>query len=173
MELGVIYFYTATILHWQKLLESDTYKLVIIESLAYLVQKQKIKVYGFVIMPNHIHLLFENTDMNGKEMPYVSFMKYTAHQFLQQLRKDDPDHLNNFKVDRNTRNYQFWQRNALPVAMYDRRIFEQKLDYIHLNPLQQHWQLATDPNDYIYSSCSYYEREDNRFNWLSHYRDKL
>jgi len=124
-------------------------------------------------MPNHIHLLFENTDMNGKEMPYVSFMKYTAHQFLQQLRKEDPDHLNNFKVDRITRAHQFWQRGALPIEMYDRKIFEQKLDYIHLNPLQQHWQLATDPNDYMYSSCSFYEKEETHFSWLSHYRNKL
>jgi len=173
MELDVIYFYTATILHWQKLLENDTYKLIIIESLTHLVQQQKIKVYGFVIMPNHIHLLFENTDMNGKEMPYVSLMKYTAHRFLQELRKEDLSLLNKFKVDRNTRAHQFWQRNALPVEMYDRKIFEQKLDYIHLNPLQQHWQLATDPNDYFYSSCAFYEKEDMRFNWLSHYGAKL
>ncbi|OCX51323.1 transposase [Mucilaginibacter sp. PPCGB 2223] len=173
MELGVIYFYTATILHWQKLLETEKYKQIIIESIIYLIRHSKIKVYGFVIMPNHIHLLFENTDMNGKEMPYVSLMKYTAHQFLQQLRKNDPELLNNFKVDRNTRVHQFWQRNALPVAMYDRKIFEQKLDYIHLNPLQEHWQLATDPNDYRYSSCSFYEKEDIHFNWLSHYRDTL
>jgi len=173
MELGTIYFYTATILHWQKLLQAEDYKLVIIESLKHLTEKQKIKVYGFVIMPNHIHLLLENIEMNGKEMPYVSFMKYTGHRFLQQLRNNDQRFLNNFKVDRNSRDYQFWQRGALPIEMYNRKIFEQKLDYIHLNPLQAHWQLATDPNDYRYSSCSFYEREDTYFNWLTHYRDVL
>lgn len=55
--------------------------------------------------------------------------------------------------------------------LYDRKILEQKLDYIHLNPLQAHWNLVTDPNDYYFSSSSFYELEDNRFSWLTHYMD--
>ena len=59
------------------------------------------------------------------------------------------------------------------IVMYDRKILEQKLDYIHLNPLQEHWNLVTDPNEYLYSSCSFYEREDKRYNWLTHYMDVI
>ena len=46
-----------------------------------------------------------------------------------------------------------------------------KLNYIHLNPLQQHWNLVTDPNDYVFSSCSFYERNDHRYSWLRDYRE--
>jgi putative transposase len=171
MELGIVYFYTATILHWKKLLQDDKFKLIVLNSLAHLVQKNKIKVYSFVIMPNHIHLIFENIAMNGKEMPYVSFMKYTGHQFLQELRANDLSLLESFKVERNSRDYQFWQRSALPIEMFSRAVCEQKLNYIHENPLQSHWALVDDPNDYEFSSCSFYEKEDNRYNWLTHYRD--
>jgi putative transposase len=171
MELGTVYFYTATILHWKKLLETEKFKLIVLNSLIHLVEKEKIKVYGFVIMPNHIHMVFENIIMNGKEMPYASFMKFTGHQFLHELRKDNPDLLDLFKVEHKSRDYQFWQRNALPIRMFDRKVCEQKLNYIHENPLQAHWNLATDPNDYSFSSCSFYEKEDNRFNWLTDYRD--
>jgi putative transposase len=171
MELNIVYFYTATILHWKKLLQSEKFKLIVLNSLIHLVEKEKIKVYGFVIMPNHIHLLFENIAMNGKEMPYASFMKFTGHQFLHELRKTDLELLELFKVDRNSRDYQFWQRSALPIEMFSRKVCEQKLDYIHENPLQSHWSLVDDPNDYAFSSCSFYEKEDNRFNWLTHYRD--
>lgn len=109
--------------------------------------------------------------MNGREMPYVSFMKFTRHEFLKQLQNTDPQFLTKFEIDRTDRNYQFWQTNALSVIMNDRRIIEQKLDYIHFNPLQKHWNLTTDPNDYYFSSCSFYEQDNKRFEWLTHYMD--
>ena len=171
MELNDVYFYTASIQDWVPLLRTDKFKQILLNSLVHLVEKKKIRIYGFVIMPNHIHLIWESLEMNGKEKPHASFMKFTGHQFLEELRNNDPKLLERFKSDRNSRNYQFWQRNALPIRMYDRKILEQKLTYIHLNPLQAHWDLVSDPNDYHYSSCSFYEQHDKRFGWLTHYMD--
>ena len=121
MELDIIYFYTATILDWIPLLQSDKFKLIVINSLVHLIEKEKIKVYGFVIMPNHIHLIWENVTVNGKEMPHASFMKFTGHQFLEEFRNDANPLLERFRVERNSRNHQFWQRNALPIRLYDRK----------------------------------------------------
>lgn len=171
MKLGTVYFYTVAIVDWIQLLHPDKFKSIVLDSLAHLVKKKKIRVYGFVIMPNHIHIIWENIAINGKEMPYASFMKLTGHEFLRELRSTNNPILNKFKAFDNDRDHQFWQRNGLPIIMKSRQILEQKLDYIHLNPLQAHWNLVTDPNDYYFSSCSFYEREDNRFDWLTHYMD--
>jgi putative transposase len=173
MEINEVYFYTATIVDWVPLLKKDKFKQIILDSLAHLVDKKKIEVYGFVIMPNHIHLIWANLSMNGKEKPHASFMKFTGYRFLGELRNHHPTHLERFVSDKNNRNYQFWQRNALPIRMYDRKILEQKLNYIHLNPLQEHWNLVDDPNDYYFSSCSFYEHGDLTFSWLTHYRDVI
>ena len=51
IERGDIYFWTATINNWHRLLEKDEYKDVIIESLQYLTDAGKIDVYAFIIMP--------------------------------------------------------------------------------------------------------------------------
>ena len=51
MEMGEIFFWTATINQWQKLLWPDRYKDVVIDSLDYLSQAGKIDVFAFVIMP--------------------------------------------------------------------------------------------------------------------------
>ena len=171
MELNLTYFYTVAIVDWIPLLQPENFKQVVSDSLEYLVKHKKIIVYGFVLMPNHIHLIWKNIAMNGREMPYVSFMKFTRHEFLKQLQNTDPQFLTKFEIDRTDRNYQFWQTNALSVIMNDRRIIEQKLDYIHFNPLQKHWNLTTDPNDYYFSSCSFYEQDNKRFEWLTHYMD--
>jgi REP element-mobilizing transposase RayT len=49
-------FFTATILEWKHLLKPDKYKDFITESLSFRVNEKQVFVYGFVIMPNHIHL---------------------------------------------------------------------------------------------------------------------
>jgi len=111
--------------------------------------------------------------MNKKEKPFASFMKFTGHEFLNELRASDLQLLSRFETDLKNRNYLFWQTNSLPIKVFDRRMLEQKLDYIHLNPLQAHWNLADDPNDYYFSSCSFYEQEDMKFDWLTHYMDAI
>ena len=67
------YFFTATILEWKHLLKPDKYKDIIIKSLLYLSEQNKVKVFGLVIMPNHIHLIyspllvFKRSDTNKKK----------------------------------------------------------------------------------------------------------
>ena len=56
MEIGEIFFWTATVNKRQKLLQPDQYKDFVINSLDYL--SGKVDVFGFVIMPNHVHLIW-------------------------------------------------------------------------------------------------------------------
>ena len=55
--LNRIYFWTATIHKWQHLLH-DINKKIIIEYLKKLSDEGFVTIYGFVIMPNHIHLIW-------------------------------------------------------------------------------------------------------------------
>jgi REP element-mobilizing transposase RayT len=41
--------------------------------------------FGFVIMPNHVHLIWRTKELNGKETAQGSFLKYTAHEFRKLL----------------------------------------------------------------------------------------
>ncbi|MGI8582859.1 MAG: hypothetical protein ACR2KX_11705 [Chitinophagaceae bacterium] len=88
LEIGELFFWTATINHWQCLLDTDEYKDVIINSLNYLSEKNKIEVFGFVIMPNHIHLMWRINKHTEKEAAHISFLKYTAHAFKHKLTKE-------------------------------------------------------------------------------------
>jgi putative transposase len=170
MDLLNTYFFTATILEWNHLLKSDRMKNIVLESLQFLVVARKLKIYGFVIMPNHIHLIIQNLEVNGKEFPVGSLLKFTSHLFKKELLRSNFS-LEQFRVDKIDRKYQFWQRNSLPILIFSREMLEQKLSYIHSNPLQNQWMLASDPNDYFYSSCSFYEQGDLRFPWLVDYRE--
>ena len=165
-----MYFYSATIVDWRHLLMKDVFKDQIIDSLYYLTSKNYINLYGFVIMPNHIHLIFEMNNMNGKEMPNASLMKYTSHKFKKMVSEDV---LKNYAVQNSNRQYQFWQRNPLAIELFSRKVIEQKLDYVHANPVKGKWNLCKDIIDYKYSSCAFYETGQDNFGILKHYMEKM
>lgn len=165
IELGEVYFWTATINNWIHLLEEDSYKKVILDSLTNLSNRGLVDIYAFTIMPNHIHLIWRINHLNGKETVPGSFLKYTAHQFKKMLLVH-PKKLLKFAVNAKNKRYEFWQRDALAIELYSKAVMLQKLHYIHMNPLASHWQLAMDPNDYYWSSASYYEQGVKEFEFL-------
>lgn len=166
IELTEVYFWTATIRQWRHLLRTDIYKEVVVDSLRYLSTAGKIEVYAFVILPNHIHLIWRINDRNGKESSQGSFLKFTAHQFLELLRKEGPEKLAAYAVDASNKKHEFWQRDSLAIPLFTRKVALQKLNYIHYNPLAERWQLATDPCEYKYSSAPYYEMDKRNFDFL-------
>lgn len=165
-------FFTSTILYWQNLLSQNETKQIVIDSLLFLIKTKKIKLYGFVIMPNHIHLLMEVLQpQNINENVQHSFLSYTAHQFKKFLKENDVKKLETFKVNDSDRIYQFWERNPLSIEIYSREVAEQKLRYIHNNPHQEKWNLISNDTSYEFSSELFYNNGVDDFNMLTHYLD--
>ncbi len=166
MKINRMYFFTATILKWQQLFHHKEISNIILNSLYYLVSENHARLYGYVIMPNHIHLIWEPLQENLQ----LRFMKFTGQQIKFYLTDNLKTELENFEVNKLDRHYQIWQRNPLSVDLYSRKVIEQKLDYIHCNPTSGKWQLVKDPIDYPLSSFRYYELgEENSF--LTHYQE--
>jgi putative transposase len=170
-SLNPAYFYTATILNWQHLLIRDTYKLFIIDSLKFLVRQKRIYVYAFIVMPNHIHLLWSIREGHQLKDVKNSFMKFTAQNIKLDLLKSDDLLLENFRSTQSDRKYQIWERNALSVPVYSREVMEQKLDYIHNNPVSGKWRLARIPEEYVFSSARYYLLKKDEWGFLTHYME--
>ena len=159
-------FYTATILEWKPLLKPDKYKDIIVQSLQHLTIHKQITLYAFVIMSNHVHLIWQA--LAGKTPVDIqhSFMKYTAQQVKFDLVKNHPAVLDQFRVNAKDRTYQFWERNALGIELYSHGVFLQKLEYIHWNPVKAG--LCSMPEDYYYSSARFYWTGVDDFMILTH-----
>jgi putative transposase len=173
MQLEDVYFWTDTIKDWKKLLKQDEYKALIINCLKELVDTKLIKIYAFVIMPNHLHLIWEMIAMNKKEMPHASFNKKTSHLIIKDLKENHMRVLPYFKVDDKERSYRVWQRDPLAILMDSRTKVEQKIDYIHFNPLTERWNLADRPEHYYWSSANFYETGVDEFGFLTHYLERF
>jgi len=163
-EIGKIYFYTASIRKWFPIFINDYAKEIVVSTLKYLSDNKKITVFAFVIMPTHIHLVFRQEDMNGKELPLGSFNKFTAHQLLLILPESIKQ--KHFSVISKRSRHQIWQRDPLAIEIYSRKIAIQKIKYIHFNPISKGWKLSNDDLDYYYSSARFYETGKDDFGLL-------
>jgi putative transposase len=173
MEFDKVYFWTDTVKDWKPIFKFEDYKRIIVSSLAELVNRGSIAVYAFVIMPNHIHLIWEMKEMNGKESPVASFNKFTSHSISRGLKVSHPELFNSFIVKELDRKVRIWQRDPLAILMDGILKVEQKINYIHNNPLQDHWNLALSPEGYKWSSALFYETGFDEFGFLTDYRERF
>jgi putative transposase len=161
--------FTSTILDWKHLLSNDGFKDIIISSLQFLVEDGRVVIYGFVVMPNHIHIIWQVQDKHEKVRVQQSFLKYTAQQIKLTLISSGSKEAEDYKVKARDRQYQFWKRNPLSIDLWSRPVFLQKLNYMHRNPIQPQWNLCQYPEEYKYYSAKFYEQGIDDFGFITHY----
>jgi putative transposase len=162
-------FFTATILEWKHLIKTTKYTDIITESLSYRVKEKRVYVYSFVIMPNHIHLIWQIREGYERQDVQWDFLKHTAQRMISDLKVKHPKVLDRFKVNAKDRTYQIWERNPLSIDLFSEKVLLQKLNYVHQNPLQEKWKLVEAEASYEYSSASFYQNGKSKWDFLSHY----
>ncbi len=160
-------FFTATIYQWNYLLEDDKVKDIIINSLRFLVNEKRITLYGFVIMSNHLHLIWRIKVPHQAKNVQRDFLKYTAQQIKSYLKENDRELLNKCKVDHHDRQYMIWKTHSLSVDLYSQKVYDQKLDYIHDNPVEAG--ICNLPEEYKYSSAEHYILNKGEWDFIANY----
>nr|WP_236117055.1 transposase [Hassalia byssoidea] len=129
---------------------------IIFNSLNFLQRQQRLKLYGYVIMENHLHLIASAASLSKEVGDFKSF---TARCIIDLLKKNNFSYILNqfefYKLKHKTKQeYQVWQEGFHPQAILDEEIFKQKLDYIHNNPVKRGY--IDDPAHWRYSSYRNY-----------------
>ena len=130
------HFFTATILNWKHILKEDDYKDIIIDCLKFLVTEKRIELNAFTIMSNHVHIIWQPLQNYTLTQIQTSFMTYTAKTIMKKLGNEEPDVLEEMKVNKYDRTYQIWDREPLSIELFTEKAFLQKLDYTHENPVK-------------------------------------
>ncbi len=162
-------FLTVTCLEWKPLLASDNFKDIITSSLTYLTSAKRIKVYAFVIMPNHFHLIWQMLGSHKRDDVQRDFLKFTGQQMLKIMRNEKSAMLDEIIVNSKDRKHQVWERNSLGIPLWSAEVFNEKLQYIHYNPVKAG--LCQYPEDYKYSSARFYELNEKDWLFLTHYKE--
>ena len=160
------YFISFATVYWIDVFTRDVYFQNIVESLDYCRKNKGMEIYGYCIMPSHIHLIFrsENGDPSGIIRDFKGF---TSRKMLKTIEENQQESRKKWmlwmferagKKNSNVKNRQFWQQNNKPIEIWSLKVFEQKLNYIHNNPLETGF--VSNPVDWKYSSARNYSDDD-------------
>jgi putative transposase len=131
---------------------------IVLNSLAWMQQQKRILLFAFVIMPSHLHAIFKPESKTIGEI-VQQFGSFTAHEILNQLRENhQQDLLELFQLKKRDQRHEhsIWQ-DIQAKNIYSMDFLQQKLEYIHQNPVAKKWKLVKDRADYFYSSARYYD----------------
>jgi putative transposase len=159
-----LYFITTTAANRARFFNPDEHKKIIVDSLDHMRLKGWIRLYAFVIMPNHVHLLARFLSPFKLSDVMRDFKKYTAKQIIR-CCEDENDHemLKAFEMAAQTtvkQKYKVWEEDYDAREVFSLDFLIQKFDYIHNNPCQPHWGLVENPEDYRWSSACFYLLEE-------------
>jgi putative transposase len=140
-----------------------SYKDIIIDSLKHCQKEKGLRVYAYVIMSSHIHMIVEATkpDITLSDI-LRDFKKFTAKKILNEIEHSGIESRKEWMLFRFAyrgseeadRKYQFWQQDNHPIELYTLPVIAQKIGYIHLNPVKEGW--VADAEHYLYNSASNY-----------------
>lgn len=154
-----MYFLTFTIVKWIDIFTSSRYSEIPIRALKFYQKEYRLKLYGYVIMTNHMHLLAECSDM----IKFVSsFKSFTAKEIIRQVKSEKRKYILSIFEDINLeedQKYQVWQKGNWPELVEEGNFFNQKLNYIHENPLVAGY--VEKEEDWCYSSARNYFCDDH------------
>lgn len=163
-EKDGIYFLTSTIVGWVDVFTRQQYRDIILDSFVYCRKNKNLCVHGYVIMSNHIHWLASAKP--GFELDAVirDFKKHTSKEIVKAISANEKESrkewlLNMFAFAGHTHadneKNKLWQKGNHPELIYTDKFFDQKLNYIHNNPVRAG--LVELPEDYLYSSARDYQ----------------
>jgi REP element-mobilizing transposase RayT len=173
------WFITFTCYNWLSLFEvTQSYDLVY-NWLKLIDSKHQVKTLAFVIMPNHVHLLVYLTDLNINLNTLLSNGKrFMAYEIVKRLTaNEEKGMLNKLSVACSEKEKAKGQKHKVFEPSFDAKevygmdFLNQKLDYIHHNPVQSRWNLAKEYTDYPHSSAAFYvDNVTNKFISITDYR---
>ena len=146
------HFLTCTILHWIPLFTNKESVNILIESFKYLQKNDNFKLYAYVILENHIHIVAQSDDI-AKSMQ--KFKAYTAYELLKLLEKKNATTLlKQFafhkKAHKTKSTYQIWEEGFHPKLIQSEAMMFEKINYIHQNPVKrgyieeaEHWRYSS------------------------------
>ncbi len=158
-EKSGAYFISFSTVNWIDVFTRDIYFSCIIESLDFCRKNKGMELYGYCIMPSHIHLIFRSA-LNDPSGLIRDFKGFTSKKLLQLIEDNPQESRKEWMLwmfsragikNSNNVNYQFWQQHNQPIEIWSLKVFEQKLNYIHQNPVETGF--VTDPIDWKYSSA--------------------
>lgn len=146
------HFMTCTVVEWLPVFTRPEMVQIIFDCWQFQRKNKGLKLYGYVILENHLHFVAQSPRLDKCVQEFKSF---SARQIIDTLKAQHIERLliqlRFAKCDHKTdREYQFWQEGVHAEMVFSEAIMREKLDYIHHNPVKrgyvdkaEHWRYSS------------------------------
>ncbi len=157
-----LYFVSFATVYWIDIFTRRIYKDILVESLDYCQKNKGLEVYAWCIMTNHVHLIIGTVDKPLQDI-MRDLKRYTSKKLLKTIEENPTESRRELllwmmkeagKKNPNNEKYQLWQQDNHPIEIQDVDMFEQKLIYLHNNPVEAGF--VDEAWEYLYSSAKDY-----------------
>ncbi len=164
-EEGLYYLTFATV-EWIDVFTRKRYKDIVVESLGYCQREKGLELFSWVLMSNHMHLIVRAKSGFRLSGIMRDFKKFTAQRIIKSIQEEPESRrvwllaemLKSGAANSKKQTYQLWRNDNHPIELYSNEVINQKVDYIHNNPVEEG--IVEKAGDYIYSSAKDFEGEE-------------
>ncbi|MFB9845488.1 REP-associated tyrosine transposase [Mucilaginibacter ginsenosidivorans] len=162
------HFVTFSVVEWIDVFSREDYKQILVDSLRYSIENKGLIVHAWVIMPNHVHLVISAQPGNDLSGIMRDVKKFTSRMIIKAIEESSKESRKHWMLwlfksaaakNSNNNENQFWQQDNHPIELRIKEMMDQRLDYLHNNPVKAG--LVWEPADYKYSSAIDYYRQEN------------
>ncbi|QCK15796.1 REP-associated tyrosine transposase [Mangrovivirga cuniculi] len=158
-----MYFVTCTVVFWIDLFTRKEYKHVLLDTLGYYQEKRGLIIHAYCIMSSHIHMIISSSRKEETLSAIMrDFKKLSNKRIISEIGRINESRsewlLRAFnragsKLKRITTN-KIWMDGNHPIELDNNKMIEQRLDYIHNNPVDA--EIVDEAENYWYSSARDY-----------------
>ncbi|MCA9112781.1 MAG: transposase [Planctomycetaceae bacterium] len=150
------HFMTCTIVGWLPIFTRQEFVNEVFESWRFLQRERDFKLFAYVILENHLHLIASAPELADA---MKSFKSYTARRIIDRLKELSAttllDQLRAHKLRHKINSeFQVWQEGIHAQQIESEDVMWQKIEYIHNNPVKRGY--IEDPVHWRYSSARNY-----------------
>lgn len=154
-----LYFISFAVVYWIDLFIRREYKEIVLESWRYCQKEKDLEIYGWCIMPSHIHMIVGS---KGRVLnKIVGEMKSFTSRMIREAISEHPGESRRewmvWLMERagmrnsNNNEWQLWQQHNKPIEILNMEMFYQKMEYVHRNPVEAGF--VENEEDYLHSSA--------------------
>ncbi|MBK6264866.1 transposase [Marivirga sp. S37H4] len=154
-----LYFVSFATVYWIDVFVRDLYCWEILKSLDFCRKNKGMEIFSWCLMPSHTHFIFRAKENNPGDL-MRDFKTFTSKK-IQFLIANNPQESRKEWIlwmferagmkNSNVKNSQFWQQNNQPIELWSPEIIDQKVNYIHNNPVEAGF--VSVPHFWKYSSA--------------------
>jgi putative transposase len=154
-----VYFVTATVVDWIDVFTRNIYRDILLNSFRFCQLNQGLQVHAWVLMPNHFHMICSFINNSNPGLVIKNIKSFTAIKLIDAIINNQQESRKqwmldlfeqNGKANKSNYRFQFWKHENHPVLLNNEKMYVQRLNYLHENPVRAGF--VTGPQDWLYGS---------------------